>query len=155
MKSFLANWELKVIAVLAAIIFWILIVGAENTFYTLPDKIPVKTFNLSENLTISKDLDSVSLRLRIGSRLDVKNISPSDFEAYVDLTDVIEGEREVAVVVSSKNPDVSVLKVEPSSLKVRIEAKAEKELPIEYTLQGDPKDGYEVKEVVIEQTNEI
>jgi YbbR domain-containing protein len=155
MKRFLANWELKVIAVLSAIIFWVLIVGAENTFYTMPDEIPVKAFNLSENLALSKDLESVNLRLKISSRADVKNISTSDFEAYVDLTDAVEGEREVLVVVSSTNPDVSVLKVEPSNLKVKIEAKAEKELPIEYTLQGEVKDGHEVKEVVIKQANVV
>jgi len=155
MKGFLVNWELKVIAVIAAIIFWILIVGAENIFYNMPDAIPVKAFNLSDDLTLSKDLESVHLRLRIGSRLDVKNISTSDFEAYVDLIDATEGEREVSVVVSSTNPDVSVLRVEPSSLQVKIESKAEKELPIEYTLQGEVKDGYEVNEVLIEQTNVV
>lgn len=149
MRRFLANWELKALAVLAAVIFWFLVVGAENTFYTFPDEVPIKAFNLSEEYVVSNDPGSVKLRLKIENRDSIKNLVADDFNAYVDLKGLSEGERDVDVVVSSKKPDVSVLKVEPAKVSVKIEEKAEKEVEIEHVITGDPKEGYEVGDVEV------
>lgn len=155
MKRFLSNWELKVLAVMAAVIFWFLVVGAENTFYTYPEEVPIKAFNLSEEYVVANELGGVKLRLKLENRDIIKNLVKDDFNAYVDLEGLSEGEREVEVNVSSKRPEVSVLKVEPSSVAVKIEEMAEKEVPVEHKIFGDLKEGFEVKNVDINLENAV
>jgi YbbR domain-containing protein len=149
MKKLLGNWEIKVLAVLAAIIFWFLVVATENTFYTYPEEISVKAFNLPENLVVAEELGTVKLRLKINNRDTIKNLTIDDFSAYVDLEGATVGERQVDIEVSSKKSDINVVKVDPSSIKVKIEEKAEKEVPIEYEVINNPKDGFVVKDVSI------
>ncbi len=153
MKKLLGNWEIKVLAVLAAIIFWFLVVATENTFYTYPDEIPVKAFNLPENLVVAQDLGTVKLRLKIDNRDTIKNLTIDDFSAYVDLEGATVGERQADIEVSSKKSEINVVKVDPSSIKVNIEEKAEKEVPIEYEITNGPKEGYVVKDVSISSDN--
>ncbi len=150
MRSLLKNWEIKVLAVLAAIIFWFLVVATENTFYTFPEEVPVEAFNVPENLVVAEDLGNVKLRLKIDSREKVKNLTVDDFNAYVDLKDSTIGEREADIEVSSKKSDINVVKVEPSEISVKIEEKAEKEIPVDYKIKNNPKEGFVVNGVEIE-----
>lgn len=149
MKKLLGNWEIKVLAVLAAIIFWFLVVATENTFYTYPEEIPVKAFNLPENLVVAEELGTVKLRLKIDNRDTIKNLTIDDFSAYVDLEGATVGERQVDIEVSSKKSEINVVKVDPSYFKIKIEEKAEKEVPIEYEIVNEPKTGFVVKDVSI------
>lgn len=151
MKKLLSNWEIKVLAVLAAVIFWFLVVATENTFYTFPGQVPVKAFNVPENLVVVEDLGNVSLRLKINNREAIKNLSVDDFSAFVDLEGAVVGEREVEIEVTSKKSDVSVAKVEPAKVKVIIEERAEKEVPIEYIIEQEPKQGFRVSDVNISE----
>ncbi len=155
MKKLLKNWEIKVLAVLAAIIFWFLVVATENTFYTFPEEVPVEAFNLPENLVVVEDLGTVKLRLKIESRETIKNLTVDDFNAYIDLKDTTIGEREADIEVGSKKPDINVVKVEPSEISVKIEEKAEKEIPVDYKIKNNPKEGFVVDEVEIEDVRTI
>ncbi|MFC1655967.1 YbbR-like domain-containing protein [Patescibacteria group bacterium] len=155
MKRLLGNFELKILAILAAVIFWFLIVGTENNFYTLPDEIGVKAFNVPEEFVVAEDLGNVKLRLKLNTQEAAKGVKPGDFDAYIDLEGVSEGERDIEVSVSSKNSDVSVLKIEPSSIRVKIEKKAEKEVPIVQKVEGDVKEGYVIKNIDFVEENAI
>lgn len=151
MKRFLANWELKVLAVLSAIIFWILVIGTENTFYTFPDPIPVKVFNLADDLVVDGELPTVSLRLKIDNRESLKNLTIDDFSAFIDLEGQREGTVRSRVEVTSKNSDISFMKADPGEIEVRIEKISEKEVPIDYKAEGEVADGYQVKNVELSQ----
>lgn len=155
MKRFLANWELKIMAILSAVIFWFLVIGTENTFYTFPDAVPVKAFNLANDLVVSGDLPKVSLRLKINGREAVKNLNVDDFSAFVDLEGQNEGEVTARIEVSSKISDIAVVKVDPSTVKVKIEKISEKEVPIGYEISGDVAEGFQVKEVLLSKENII
>jgi YbbR domain-containing protein len=149
MKRLLANWELKGLAVLSAILFWFLVIGTENSFYTFPEPIPVKAFNLADDLAVSEELPSVTLRLKIDKRESIKNITVDDFSAFVDLQGQKEGEISVQVEVSAKNPDIAVVKVEPAKINVTIEKMDEKTIPVEYKIEGEVEEGYQVEEVTL------
>lgn len=155
MKRFLANWELKVLAVISAIIFWFLVIGTENTFYTFPEEVPVKAFNLADNLVVSGDLPTVTLRLKIDSRETVKNLTVDDFSAFIDLDGQKEGQSTVRVEVSSKSSDIAVVKVDPSEITVDIEKVSDKEVPVDYKIEGDVAEGYSVKDVELDKENVV
>lgn len=148
MKILLANWEIKALAVIAAIIFWSLVVATENNFYTFPEEISVKAFNVPENLVLENELGVVKLRLKIDNRESIGNLTVDDFSAYIDLEETQVGEREIDVEVTSKRTGVNVVKVEPAKLSVKIADKSEKEVPLDTKVIGDPKDGYYVKDVI-------
>ncbi len=155
MKGFLTNWELKVLAVLSAIIFWFLVVGTENSFYTFPEQIPVKAFNLADDLVVSGNLPSVSLRLKINNRESIKNLTANDFSPFIDLEGQGEGEFTARVEVSSKSSDISVAKVDPSEIKVKIEKMNKKEVPVDYKIEGDVAEGFQVNGVELSGENVI
>lgn len=133
-------------AIFAAIIFWVIVINLENTFYVFPDPIEIQAFNLPENLVVEEDLGTAKITLQSAPR-DINKIAIKDFEVYVDLKGAGEGERQVEVSVSSKNPEVRVLKVEPSVIKLQLEAITEKTVPLNYSIKGTPAENYQVKDV--------
>lgn len=155
MRKFLTNWELKVLAVMAAVIFWFLVIGAENTFYTFPEEVSIKAFNLSEEFVVSNELGGVKIRLKVENRDNIKSLASDDFNAYVDLEGFAEGDRELPVIVNSKKSDIRVLKVEPAKIEVKIEENVEKEVEIEYEIIGEPEEGYKVEEVILSEQNAV
>ena len=110
MFSILKNLRFKILALVFAAIFWVFVVSMENTFYKLPDAVPVHVFNQAEDLALASEIGSVSLMLRADETVALKTLSAGDFEAYIDLKSAGAGMRNVSVFVTSKNPSVSVLK---------------------------------------------
>jgi len=144
------NLSLKILAILSAIVFWVIIINLENTFYVLPEPIEIQAFNLPENLAVQQELGNATLTLNVAPT-EVKKISPKDFNVYVDLKNAGAGERQAEVSVSSKNPEVRILKVEPSIIKFTLEEIKEKKVPVTYVIKGNPAENYQVKEVTLGQ----
>ena len=85
MFSILKNLRFKILALVFAAIFWVFVVSMENTFYKLPDAVPVHVFNQAEDLALASEIGSVSLMLRADETVALKTLSAGDFEAYIDL----------------------------------------------------------------------
>lgn len=141
----LKNLHFKILALVFAAIFWAFIVSMENTFFKLTEQVPIKVFNQSENLALTNDLGKVGLILRADDSVVIKTLSASDFEAYVDLKDAGAGNFKASVFVTSKNPRVSVLKIEPSEVEVGLEPVEEKIIAVFPSVRGEPKKGFELK----------
>lgn len=149
------NFKLKLLALLFAILFWIFVVSTENTFYTFPSNdsagIPIKAFNLSENLTLTQELGKVRVTIRTTSDMYQK-LSEADFEAYIDFSGREAGKYVSDIAVTSKKPEVTVLKVEPSQIETTLESVTSKTVNIVSELVGKPAPNYEVSEVKLEIT---
>lgn len=141
----LKNLRFKILALIFAAIFWVFVVSMENTFYKLPDQVPVHIFNQAEGLAVANEIGTVSLMLRADETVSLKALSVSDFEAYIDLKNAGEGIRNVPVFVTSKNPSVSVLKIEPGEMEIELESVEEKVVSLEASIKGDVAHGYSVK----------
>lgn len=139
------NIHLKILALILAAIFWAFVVSMENTFFKLTETVPIKVFNQSEDLALVNDLGKVGLILRADDSVVIKTLGASDFEAYVDLKDAGAGNFKPSVFVNSKNPRVSVLKIEPSEVEVRLEPVEEKIIAVSPFVKGEPKKGFELK----------
>ena len=145
MFSILKNLRFKILALVFAAIFWVFVVSMENTFYKLPDAVPVHVFNQAEDLALASEIGSVSLMLRADETVALKTLSAGDFEAYIDLKSAGAGMRNVSVFVTSKNPSVSVLKIEPSEIEVELEPVEEKLVSLEASIKGEPAHGFSIK----------
>lgn len=139
------NLHFKILALVFASLFWVFVVSMENTFFRLTETVPIHVFNQSEGLALTSDLGSVRLILRADDSVVIKTISSSDFEAYVDLNNAGAGSLKVPVSVTSKNPQVSVLKVEPSEVEVSLEPMEEKVIAVTPIVKGQPAKGFEFK----------
>ncbi|MBI4994160.1 hypothetical protein HZC21_00740 [Candidatus Peregrinibacteria bacterium] len=141
----LKNLHFKILALVFAAIFWAFVVSMENTFFKLTETVPIKVFNQSEDLALTSDLGNVELILRADDSVVTKTLSASDFEAYVDLKNAGAGNFKTSVFVTSKNPRVSVLKIEPAEVEIELESVEEKTIAVSSAVKGEPANGFELK----------
>jgi YbbR domain-containing protein len=146
MKRLLNNWEIKLLALGAAVVFWFFVIGIENSVYLIPDLYPVKITNIGKNLSSAASIPSVKIYVNAKGD-DVKNIKPNDYEAYVDLSGLEAGNYQQPVLVMSQNSQYPVLKVVPATVPVTLAPLGEKEVPLITEVKGVPAYGYEVQEV--------
>jgi YbbR domain-containing protein len=149
MISVTHNWDLKILAVLAAVVLWFYVVGIENAVHVFPEQIAVKTVNLDKNIGLASELSDVKLYLKVSESI-LPNINANNFDAYVDLADLKQGEYDLPVQVKSDNPQIIVLKVNPEKIHVKLASIAEKEVPVVVSSSGGPKEGYVLKEIKLE-----
>lgn len=147
------NLHLKILSLTLAILFWIFVVSLENTFSQFPEGISIKPFNLAEDLALSSKLGEVKLTLRAQDQLTLHRLAESDFEAYVDLKDVGAGTQEVSVLVNSKNPQINIVRVEPSAVSVTLEPVRQKIVPITADISGKPAEGFSLLSVKLSRDN--
>lgn len=137
-----ANLRYKLLALFLAILFWIFIISTQNTFSKFPDPITIKPFNLSEQLTLVNKLGEANVIIRTTPET-YKKITAKDFELYIDLKGLQIGEYEMPVSVTSENPDVTILKVEPAKIKIKLEPLISKNIPVVLKLEGKTKEDYQ------------
>lgn len=140
------NFSLKLLALGLAILFWVFVVSIENVFATLPYEIPAQPLNLRTDLALSSELPIVKITVRSESADIFRRLQSSDFEAYLDLSDTGAGTKEVFIRVTSKNPDVRVVRVQPNKALVTIEPIRETVLPLNVKITGKPAKDFDVME---------
>lgn len=140
---------LKFIAIFLAIIFWGGVIILKNNIKTFKEPIPIKPFNVAENLTLSQALESVIVKVET-SQETYNELSLNDFEAYIDLKGLIGGEHSVSVQVTSKNPKVKVVKFDPDHLTVNLEEITSKNVSVSVKINGNASANFEAQEPVFE-----
>lgn len=143
----LHNLPLKIFALVLAAFFWFFIVSLESRFLQVPGEVPIQTFNLAPTTALSSELGTAKIGVRVEDTLRAANLKPEDFEAYVDLSDAGVGRSTVRVSVSSKNPSVSVVRIEPREVEVIIEPLRERLSKVSARVIGAPANGYAVESI--------
>lgn len=143
--NLLKNIQIRILAILSALLLWMFVVGVENYVYLLPNEVQVKVTNLSQNVSVAKELSKVKIRYR--KQDEAGTISPTEFEVSVDAQNLTEGEYNLPISAISKNPKVSVVAVEPATLNLKLEANTSKEIAVEAIVTGNPDKEFELKEV--------
>ncbi len=139
------NIQIRILAILSALLLWMFVVGVENYVFLLPNEVQVKVTNLSQNVSVAKELNKVKIRYR--KQDEAGTISPTEFEVSVDAQNLTEGEYNLPISAISKNPKVSVVAVEPATLSLKLEANTSKEITVETIVTGIPNKDFELKEV--------
>lgn len=148
MKGFLKNWELKILALLAAIILWFFVVGIENDSHLFQEEIEIQAINVPQGMSIANDLGTAKIRIR-GDQAVIKNLTENDFDLSVDVKKAAEGEQVLPVTATSRNNEVTVLKVDPSTVRVVLESVIEKDVKIKAVVSGTPAKGFGVQDVAV------
>ncbi|MBU1953549.1 hypothetical protein KKH03_01090 [Patescibacteria group bacterium] len=143
----LNNIHLKLLALLAAIFLWFIVITVENTVYLFPDEITVEVTNLGKNLSLADEIPKVKLYLRIDKE-DMKTLTKNDFRVFIDLKDVGAGPHLVDTEATSASTTAKILKVEPARIALTLAPTTEKEVDVKVNVVGSPMKGYKIGSLV-------
>lgn len=138
------NLNYKLFAFGLAIVFWIFVVSLKNAFTEFPHVVPIAVFNLGEKLAVAEIPEGVHLTLRSDNPEVFRRLQTADFEAYIDLSNIGVGEHSVSVSVTSRNPKITISRIEPEEIAVKIEPIRERIIPVSIRVEGFPVKGFEV-----------
>lgn len=141
------NWPLKLAAVgLATLLYGGLVLSQSSA--TLTGVVPVDVVGQPADTILLKTIRPVT-EIRYFTPSNVRPIS-SDFEAWVDLSDVPPGSgpRSVPIQLRSVDPRVRVLGFEPQAVTIDLDAIARKTVPVQVE-RGEPPTNLTIGEVTV------
>ncbi len=141
-----------VLAVILAFVIWIVAVQEQNPLLRqrLPDAVPIKVVGLASDLGIlSQAVDQVQIIVRAPERT-WKDISARDFEARIDVTGLSAGTHELPVQVVTSKPGVEVLTTQPGRVRVVLDSRIEKTIPVQVGVLDSPAFGYDWQAPTVE-----
>lgn len=149
----LHNWPIKLLCLVVAIFLYIFhqasLVDHKNFV------VPLKVIENGEVMHVQQLPDSISISVRALPD-DISNIHADDISASLDLSHLTdEGEFEVPVTVTVseklKTFEALEIKVKPNhSMKVSVQKKVARYIPLKPSVSGEPAYGYQVESVTID-----
>ena len=153
-KKLTSNLTLKILSIVVAFVFWLLVVNqidpvTTKTFYSIPVKI------LNENVITSADQvyeiesgDKVNVVVK-GKRSVIERLSASDFSATVDLSELSKVNAVSIQVALKKNLNEEIeLDTNNAVMKVKLEERMTDKFKVEVEHQGELSDNYMLGEIV-------
>jgi len=147
-KLFLTNWDLKVSALLLAILVWAMISGREKTYSERTMKVPIEIANLSPNLeVVNLQPEDVRLSLRGTANL-VSTIRPENLAIKIDLKSIGESSKlnYFAEDYLEVPQGIQIISIHPKMIAVYVEEFDTKELPVKIRFRGQLKEPLKLKE---------
>lgn len=164
-EKLLNNAGIKIISVLFAIILWLLVINTEDPLVTRDFKgIKVQVINEEEISEIDKVYEIVegsTVDITVeGRRTVVDHLSSSDFIATADLgklSDVYAVKIQIFPTKSNLKDEITITCKGNDTLKVELEEKETKQVPVTIITQGTPANGYAVgsDKVIVKSPNII
>jgi YbbR domain-containing protein len=153
MRSWLSNLGSALLALALAVTVWVVAVREEFPRGEFSEPIAVSRAGLSEDLSVFGDILS-EVRIEIQApRERWRDLQARDFTAWVDMADLRAGEYDVPVQVKPPDPQVRIMAVDPPVIRVRLEDRQERLIPVRVSIMDDPAFGYEWQTPVITPTN--
>jgi hypothetical protein len=147
-----ADWGLKLLALAVSLGLWFAVTGQRVPATARLRRVPLR-FVLPNDVEISNDpREEVDVTLRGGKQV-LNSLRSQDVVVTFDASGFSPGERLVRLAresVTLELPevanagDVTVERVEPSTVPLRLERRAEREIEVEPRLEGKVPEGYEV-----------
>jgi len=153
MKGWLSNLGSALLAFVLAVTVWVVAVQQEYPSGEFGQPIPVNRTGLPANLIVFGDiLSEVRIEIR-APKQRWQDLRASDFTAWVDLSGLHAGEFDVPVLVKPPDTQIQVLSVNPPLIRVRLEERKEKSLPVQVNIMDAPAFGYDWQTPVITPTH--
>src|SRR5699024_4289379 len=123
--------------------------GSSTEMQTLDD-VPVD-IRIDENYVVSGVPEFVSVTLEGPTSILTKTVRLRNFDVFVDLTGLEEGDHTVEIEYENVPDDLSIY-IEPKTIDVTIEERATEEFPVSVDFLNTDKlpDGYELGETTID-----
>ncbi len=139
------NFDIKILALIMAIILWFYVSSEYRSFVERYYEIEVEPINLNDNLSIKEIREKVSVGIK-GPQNIIENITPSKIVGTANLQN-ITGAGEYLVEVNVVTPrNTEIIKIIPEEVRVIVEEIISNEYIVEYNLIGLPEKGYSLKD---------
>ncbi|HET6444119.1 MAG TPA: CdaR family protein [candidate division Zixibacteria bacterium] len=151
-RGLLTNITTLLLAVILAIVIWAAAIRAGDPVDTRILEISVETIGVPPQATLlSRPPQSIFITIE-GPASALENISPSDFEATVDLSEVPYSEVEVPiqVVFLGDEDQVQIISQSPETAVIRMEQIITRDIPISVHVRGDVARGHRQGDVRVE-----
>ena len=148
-RLFLENITLKAAAVVLAVILWFFVVSKGQMEMSLT--VPIEYANIPSGIEIARhEIQSATIVVRTHESLS-RNVRRDTVRVFVDLSKAKKGEG--TFPIRKDEVDVpygaSVVRIDPSSVKIFFEETVSRKVPIIPDVAGAPENGYYVKSIEI------
>lgn len=147
-KVLFQNIRLKMFALLVGVSLWFYVSISESKIGYFPGDLPIQVKNVPEGLVAIYDEQNVRLKLQAPPNI-WRQLEVDDFLVWIDLNHLEEGIHVVDINAIPRLPGVIVLKKEPSTLMVNLEAIIQKEVPVKVILEGKARKGFIPSEPIV------
>jgi YbbR domain-containing protein len=152
MRNWLATLGSVLLSLILACIVWVLAVEQDNPVDWYSQPIPLTRTGLSPDLSVLGDTkDTVRVQVRAPKAL-WPDLQTRDFNATIDLSHLEAGTYDRHPQVTSQDPQVQIVRVEPDVVRVRLEKSKQKILPVRVNVLDTPAFGYDWNSPVVTPT---
>lgn len=140
------------LSVALALVIWLIAVSQENPVVSqnFPERIPVTVRGLDSNLQSVQDLSKEAVRVSLRApRAAWDGLAASDLAAAVDLSGYGVGTHDVPVTVDVNDPRVTVLGINPPSLRIQLDPLESKVMSVTVQILDAPAFGYDALPPVV------
>lgn len=152
-RSLVANLVTLILCFILAVVIWVNAMQVEDPDLKRALQIPATFIGLPEDASrISPSEDNPSVLISYeGPTSVVSELSPDDFSAIIDLSEVPLGsEVSVPVEVQTTNPQVTLDDPIPNIVTVRLEKLVTRQIDVELEIRGDVARGHTMGEPLID-----
>jgi hypothetical protein len=135
----------KAIAVGLALMLW-LAVNAEETVLQIFQAVPVEVANLPQGLAIAEPWDDVVTVRARGSQGDLRDLTAGLLSQTIDLSDAVVGDNFYSLLDDDRAAPrgIQIESVDPAQIRIVLEERIQKEVPVSAVTSGEPAPGFEV-----------
>lgn len=152
MRRWFSHIGSAVLSLLLAVTIWVIAAREENPRDWFSEPVPISRVGLPEDLSVFGEMTG-QVRIEIRApKSRWRDLTVRDFTAWVDLSGITAGEYDVQVQVKPPGPEVEVLTVNPAKVRVRLEARREKSVPVRVNVLDAAAFGYDWTTPVISPT---
>lgn len=131
-----SNFFAKILCLLLAATLWLYVGIGQTKNNNFPGGVPLQLRNVPQGLVAVTDVDKVTVQ--VVAEADVfKNLNADSFAAYLDLAAYSEGTYDIKVTATTTVANVQIVATDPATVTVRLEPKAEKEVPVSCLYDGE------------------
>lgn len=153
MRLLTENWVAKIMSIVIAFLLWIALVDEPELIETV--MVPVEYRNLSSMLDLSPDApDRIQLQVR-GPRGRLNDVSPERTNIVIDLAPMQTPSARTFTVqegIINLPPNVTLVRAMPSQLRVKLERRAYKDLPVTVAFEHPLPTNFRVSATTVSPT---
>ena len=146
-KVFLEDWTTKLVALAITLALWVGVTGLSTPTTRQIAEVPLTLSYSNKTEITSSSVQTVNIVIS-GDRRKVNQVTENNLVVSVDLSDVLPGERLVALEPDKVSIDlplgVKLQEIRPNRIAVRLESVEEKEVAVNVETTGEPAEGFDV-----------